>query len=201
MKPNFLEEVSCHTNARDPAVDGVVRFTADRPDQRVIEARFGHLFRARAIQTAWRTGLCPYQRPPRSIPVKDKRIIEAFKKTSPTRTMVHIADLPAGNAGGDLVPGRSTPWPEEWPDAPVDKNRRPRRDHPHSRPISATTQRPTIWFPRHLSGSRQGRRRSCAIGRTRKPCRCSRRGQPRVARLIMASGADCLQMFSSGSQH
>ena len=41
----------------DPAVDGVVRWR--RIDlKRVIEARFRrHLFRARDIQTAWRTGL------------------------------------------------------------------------------------------------------------------------------------------------
>ncbi len=48
----------------DPAVDGVVRWR--RIDlKRVIEARFGVIYSERGIiQTAWRTGLCPYQRPP-----------------------------------------------------------------------------------------------------------------------------------------
>ncbi len=37
---------------------------ADRPEAGDRGALWRHLFRARDIQTAWRTGLCPYQRPP-----------------------------------------------------------------------------------------------------------------------------------------
>ena len=71
----------------DPAVDGVVRWR--RIDlKRVIEARFGVIYSERGISRLLtrRTGLCPYQRPPAAYARQDKRIIEAFKKTSPTRS-------------------------------------------------------------------------------------------------------------------
>ena len=67
----------------DPAVDGVVRWR--RIDlKRVIEARFGVIYSERGIRLLANWAL-PISAPARSIPGR-MRIIEAFKKTSPTRS-------------------------------------------------------------------------------------------------------------------
>ncbi len=70
----------------DPAVDGVVRWR--RIDlKRVIEARFGVIYCERGI---WPDCLANWALPISASrpqhPRQDKRIIEAFKKTSPTRS-------------------------------------------------------------------------------------------------------------------
>ena len=85
-------------------MDGVVRWR--RIDlKRVIEARFGVIYSERGIsRLLGELGFAHISARPQH-PRQDKRIIEAFKKTSPTR--VHPDSGPAGgNAGGDLVPGR-----------------------------------------------------------------------------------------------
>ena len=68
----------------DPAVDGVVRWR--RIDlKRVIEARFGASIPSAGYPDCLANWALPISAPARSIP-QDKRIIEAFKKTSPTRS-------------------------------------------------------------------------------------------------------------------
>jgi len=67
----------------DPAVDGVVRWR--RIDlKRVIEARFGVLYSERGIsRLLGELGFAHISARPQH-PKQDKRVIEAFKKTSPT---------------------------------------------------------------------------------------------------------------------
>ena len=69
----------------DPAVDGVVRWR--RIDlKRVIEARFGVIYSERGIsRLLGELGFAHISARPQH-PRQDKRIIEAFKKTSPTRS-------------------------------------------------------------------------------------------------------------------
>ncbi len=69
----------------DPAVDGVVRWR--RIDlKRVIEARFGVVYSERGIsRLLGELGFAHISARPQH-PQQDKRIIEAFKKTSPTRS-------------------------------------------------------------------------------------------------------------------
>jgi transposase len=69
----------------DPAVDGVVRWR--RIDlKRVIEERFGVIYSERGIsRLLGELGFAHISARPQH-PKQDKRIIEAFKKTSPTRS-------------------------------------------------------------------------------------------------------------------
>ena len=70
----------------DPAVDGVVRWR--RVDlKRVIEERFGVVYSERAITDLLRALSFSYISGRPKHPGQDTRVLEAFKKTSPVRSM------------------------------------------------------------------------------------------------------------------
>ena len=147
----------------DPAVDGVVRWR--RIDlKRVIEARFGVIYSERGIRLLGELGFAHISARPQH-PRQDKRIIEAFKKNFADTLQVHIADLPAGTPveiwfQDEARLGQKNGLTRLW----ARKGTRPRQpaDQRFTTPIcSAPSVRLTA----------RGRR-SCCLGRTRKPCRC-----------------------------
>ena len=140
----------------DPAVDGVVRWR--RIDlKRVIEARFGVIYSERGIsRLLGELGFAHISARPQH-PRQDKRIIEAFKKTSPTR--FRCADLPAGTPVEIWFQTKHA-LAKELTRLWARKGTRPRQPA-DQRYHNASSVRLTA----------RGRR-SCCLGRTRKPCRC-----------------------------
>lgn len=85
LNDDQMEELSMIVKAGpDPAVDGVVRWR--RIDlKRVIEERFGAVYSERSISELLAVlGFSRMSTRPQH-PKQDKRVIDAFKKTSPTR--------------------------------------------------------------------------------------------------------------------
>ena len=80
----------------DPVVDGVVRWR--RIDlKRVIEERFGVTYSERAISDLLAALSFSHISGRPQHPGQDRRVIEAFKKTSPRTLAAHIAGLPNRN--------------------------------------------------------------------------------------------------------
>src|SRR5918997_6258452 len=155
----------------DRAVHGVVRWR--RVDlQRLLAERFGVTYHERTVGKLLKAlGFSHISARPRH-PAQDERIVAEFKKL-PRRPERSPRRCEQRQAGGDWVPGRDAPWPEERDRAAMGQTRI--TANPAGRP--ALRERLPLWGD--LPGARQRRGACPALCRHRGPAASPRRDLPR----------------------